>query len=109
MQQKLFIGAGINLSRSTDNLIAYWRTRRQGLPGQPLGLEGLCELTGIDRKTLFNYENGKVIPKAKHLFLIAAALDVPPHVLYAQLWRKVREDMADKRREVGFGKAYPGQ
>lgn len=86
------------LSNPADNFIAYWRARRQGRPGYPLTQAQLASLVARSVTIVGRYERGLRLPSVRTLFAIAAALEVPPHVLYPGLWRLAREG-ADKRRD----------
>ena len=92
---------------STGNLIRYWRKRRQGKPQTSLSQIELAKLASISPAALRRYESGKALPPTKTLFLLAASLDLPPHVLLAPLWRKAREEVSQKRKALGFAKPVP--
>ncbi len=92
---------------TSGNLIAYWRKRRQGKPNTPLSISELATLCRISPASLRHYESGKVIPPTQTLFALAAALDIPPHILLAPLWRKMRETLAKRRGDIGFSSPVP--
>ncbi len=96
----------IRLDESGTNLIAYWRNRRQGYLGSTLSQEDLAMLLQINRNVLNDIEQGKSKPDIDTLFNIAAVLEIPPHVVFAPLWKKARERMNQRRTTAGFGKAY---
>lgn len=95
------------LSRPRGNLIAYWRERRQGKPGSPLTQKELGQLIERDPSLVGRYERGERYPSFEILFTIAAALEVPPHVLYPSLWRKKFATMRERRGKLGLGTALP--
>lgn len=89
------------------NLIAYWRERRQGKPGSPMTQNDLARLISRDTSLVGRYERGERLPSFETLFTIAAALEVPPHVLYPSLWRSEFERIRRRRDELGMGTALP--
>ena len=96
-----------NLSSPRGNLIAYWRERRQGKLGSPMTQKDLALLIERDPTLVSRYERDERFPSFKTLFTIAAALEVPPHVLYPSLWRSEFERMRQRRDELGLGGALP--
>jgi len=95
------------LSSPRGNLIAYWRSRRQGKPGAALTQKELAQLIGKSTVMVGRYERGLRNPSLDVLFSIGAALETPPHILYPGLWRTRFAEMREKRNELGLGPALP--
>lgn len=94
-----------DLSSPRGNLIAYWRERRQGKPGYPMTQNDLARLIARDASLVGRYERGERYPSFHILFTLAAALEVPPHILYPSLWRTQFATMRKQRSKLGLGSA----
>ena len=67
----------------------------------------LAQLIARDASLVGRYERGERLPSFEVLFMIAAALEVPPHILYPSLWRSELARIRKRRDELGFGSALP--
>lgn len=65
----------------------------------------LCKRTGFDRKTIYNWENGKCIPKNyRTIEILSDALDVDPKVflenyIFSQIKQKIQV-FNDLRKDI---------
>lgn len=84
------------------NRISYWRKRNFGKPGQCLTQKELAKLIGRSVSMVGRYERGNRKPTLNVLFKLAAALQVPPHVLYSDLWEQCNEVMHCHRKAMNF-------
>ena len=80
--------------------ISYLRRRTPGTQYAWLTQKELGDLAGLSEQAVARIERGRRLPSFGALFLIAAALGQPPHVLYADLWQKAREIVEERRRDL---------
>ena len=83
--------------------IATLRKRQFGRHGLWLTQKDLAELLGLSVQQIGRLERGERRPSVEGLFLLAAVLRQPPHLLYADLWQKSVEVIEAKRLELGIG------
>ncbi len=84
------------------NAIAYWRKRCPGKPGRCLSQAELARLVGTSVGSIGRFERGERKPRLETLFLLSAALRVPPQVLYPELWREQGRVAQDRRGSLGL-------
>lgn len=89
---------GINPSRPG---ISFLRRRTLGSRGGWLTQRELGDLVGLSEQTVARIERGRRRPSFDTLFLIAAVLGQPPHVLYPELWQRAREVVEQRRHDTG--------
>ena len=80
--------------------ISFLRKRTLGRRGGWLTQKELGELIGLSEQTVARIERGRRRPSFDALFLMAAALGQPPHVLYPELWQKAREVVEQRRHDT---------
>lgn len=91
---------GVKLSRP---LLSFLRKRQFGRKGLWLTQKDLAELLGLSVQEIGRLERGERRPSFEGLFLLAAILRQPPHLLYPELWQKASEVIEARRRELGIG------
>ncbi len=63
--------------------------------------QALADLVGIDRKNLFQYEKGLVIPSFPIAMKLAQALHVDPSALWPET-EQWREEILERERQLGL-------
>ncbi|MFA7653985.1 MAG: helix-turn-helix transcriptional regulator [Candidatus Magasanikbacteria bacterium] len=79
------------------NYIPYWRKQTWGRPGTGMSQRDLAALIGLNSQSIGRIEKGTRMPSIEVLFSIAAALEIPPHILYPELWQKKIQELKDKK------------
>ena len=74
---------------------------------RPLTQNELGRLIGVHRSRVSVYESGAVFPSGQMLFRIAAALNVPPEILYKDFFNEERKRMLELKNQLGIFKTNP--
>ena len=80
--------------------MSFLRRRTPGCHGGWLTQKELGELVGLSEQAIGRIERGRRRPSFDALFLLAAALGQPPHVVFAEPWQRAREIITEKRGEM---------
>jgi DNA-binding XRE family transcriptional regulator len=91
------------LSSPLPNDIAHWRKKILLGNYRPMRQEDLAALVSIGAEELGRYERGERKPPMHMLFMLSAALRVPPHALYPELWKECQRKVEEKRLKHGLG------